>query len=259
MTVACDWRALLEALPQAAWVVDASTLKVVAANEAAGRLLGRGAVALLGLDAVALAATPEDLVFWHEAADGAPATLESDSLARRLDGAAVPVTRRIVRVELGGAAHYLVALHDRSAQLATERELERTAAELAATLESTADGILVTDLAGRIRHCNRRFAELWGLPAELLARRDDDALLEWMLRSVADPGAYMRRLAQLDGDTLAQATDRLLLRSGSTLERITRPQCSHGQAIGRVSSFRSAEGVPPAAAPAAPSRGKLRA
>ena len=74
-------------------------------------------------------------------------------------------------------AVYVVALHDRSAR-ATGRgqQHETLLAELRATLESTADGILVTDLAGRIGAYNQRFAVLWGLDAELLTRRDDDAL-----------------------------------------------------------------------------------
>ena len=81
----------------------------------------------------------------------------------------------------------MVALHDRSAERRAERELEAVAADLQATLESTADGILVTDLAGHIRSFNQRFAQLWEVPHELLRQRDDDAVLEWMLRSVADP------------------------------------------------------------------------
>ena len=78
-------------------------------------------------------------------------------------------------------------------------------AELRATLESTADGILVTDLAGRIRAFNRRFAQIWGLPESLLTERQDDAVYDWMRRSVTDPAAYVQRLA-----TLAEAAAALV-------------------------------------------------
>jgi PAS domain-containing protein len=44
---------------------------------------------------------------------------------------------------------------------------------LRATLESTADGILVVDSAGRVVTCNQKFAAMWGIPAAILASGDD--------------------------------------------------------------------------------------
>src|SRR5207302_5616333 len=43
----------------------------------------------------------------------------------------------------------------------TERDLRETLSLLNATFESTADGILVVDLAGHIVSFNRKFAQLW--------------------------------------------------------------------------------------------------
>jgi len=233
-----DCRALIDALPDAAWLIDAGSLRVVAANHAAARLLGCERDALIGNAALTLASTPEDLCFWEDAAAGRRDALSSESLLRRFDGSAVPVQRSIGYVALARGGAYLVSVHDRGAQLRAEGELERVAAELAATLESTADGILVVDLAGRIRHCNHRFADLWGLPAELLGERNDAAVFAWMRRSVVDLDAYDRRLAVIGEATLLQASDQLELHSGRVLERITLPQCSRGRPIGRVYSFR---------------------
>ncbi len=53
-----------------------------------------------------------------------------------------------------------------------ETELKHTLSLLAATLEATADGILVTDLTGRIVSFNRRFAEMWLIPEELLTNQE---------------------------------------------------------------------------------------
>ena len=238
MSTAPAWHALVDALPQAVWVVDAESLRVVAANAAAASLLGCEARQLIGNAALTLAATPEDLCFWEEAGAGRREPLASDSFVRRFDGTAVPVARHIAPAELAGRTVFVVSLQDRSAQLRTEGELELAAAELAATMESTADRILVTDLAGRIRHCNRRFADLWGLPGDLLVNRDDDAVFEWMRRSVTEPSSYMRRLAVIEQATLLQASDVLELHSGKVMERIALPQCSRGRPIGRVFSFR---------------------
>ncbi len=59
--------------------------------------------------------------------------------------------------------------------LAAKQELERKTDELAhslamvrATLESTTDGILVTDYEGRVISFNQQFAEMWRLPHEIL-------------------------------------------------------------------------------------------
>jgi len=233
------WRTLIEAMLHAVWLVDARELRIVAANQAAGVLMGRPADELLGKEVIALVATPEDLCFWGEVAAELTDAIDSETLVCRADGAVVPVLRRVSRVEgEDGGALYVVALHDRSEQVRTQRELESTAADLRATLESTQDGILVTDLSGRIRNVNRRFAHLWGMPEELLARHDDDAVLEWMRRSVADPGEYMRRLAAIDDATMLQATDTLTLHSGKVFERVTMPQCTGGRPIGRIFSFR---------------------
>ena len=233
------WVPLIEAMPDAVWLVDGRTLAIVAANRQAAALFGTPDDVLVGREVLELAATPEDLAFWGEVAEGQAERIESETLMRRFDGRVVPVLRQVSRIERDGDAPlYVVVVHDRSEQVRLQRELEDSVAQLQGTLESSADGILVTDLAGRIRHCNRRFAEMWALPPELLARHDDDALLEWMRRSVTDPGAYMRRLAQIDEATMMQAADRIDLHSGHAFERVTMPHCSRGRPIGRVFSFR---------------------
>ncbi len=233
------WQAMIDAMLHAVWLVEPAGLRVVAANHAAAALMGVRAAELVGQDVLDLAATPEDLCFWGEVAGGLAKSIESETFICRLGGGTVPVTRRVSCVETAeGAAFYVVALHDRSEQLRIQRALEATAADLRATLESTDDGILVTDLAGRIRNFNRRFAALWNIPDEMLARREDDAVLEWMRRSVVEPGTYMRRLASIDDTMMLQASDVLKLRSGKVLERLATPQCSAGRPIGRVFSFR---------------------
>jgi len=137
-----------------------------------------------------------------------------------------------------GGHHWLVLLHDQTRRRRAEAERETLLAELRATLESTADGILVTDLAGRIRSFNRRFARLWGLPDDLLRAGDDAAVFDWMRRSVIDALGYQRRLAAIQDATLMHTSDRIVLHSGQVLERVTQPQWCRGRPIGRVYAFR---------------------
>ena len=149
------------------------------------------------------------------------------------------MTRQISLLQCDGASpYYLVVVRDRSAHMLVEDELELRIAELAATLESTADGILVLDLHGRIRNFNQKFSQLWNVPGELLSRRDDEAMLDWMRRCVAEPHSYIRRLNTICEDVGLQGSDVLNLNDGRVLERMTLPQCSRGRPIGRVFSFR---------------------
>ncbi len=239
-------QALLAGLAGPAWLVELAQQRVVAANAAAATLLARPLAQLQGAPAAALAASPEDLAWWDAARAGDTTPLLSDTVLTAADGRLLHVTRSIRAVALrpppGGAgtapSHALVTLADRSAEQRAESEREVLLAELQATLEATADGILVTDLGGRLRAFNRRFAEMWGLPLVLLQQHDDSAVQAWMARSLADPEGYRQRLQALEQATLTVASDRLELLSGQVLERVTRPLLSAGRPQGRVWSYR---------------------
>lgn len=239
--LAADWQALIDGLPHPAWVVALPSLQVAAINAGACALLGQDGAALHGQRADQLLATPEDLAYWDEALAGMPSRLDSDSIVCAADGRVVHVQRCIVPLAAPGSAaptHCLVTLLDRSRAHAAEREREELLAELQATLESTADGILVTDLAGRIKAFNRRFAQIWNVPNDLLERRDDAALHAWMRRSVQEPEAYERRLLAVQQAALVSTSERLHLHGGQVVERVTRPLWTGGRPAGRVYSFR---------------------
>ncbi len=230
---------LIDGMLDAVWLIDAATLRVVAANTAAGALMGVDSSSLCGREIVELCATPEDLFFWGEAASGLTQDIESDTWLRRFDGITIPVTRRISRVAMSGEHKlFVVVLHDASERRRIEDELEERVEELASTLESAADGILVTDIAGNIRAFNQTFAALWGLPGDLLRRRDDDAIQSAMCRAVADPSAYLRRLSANEDTEVREVVDTVMLLSGRVLQRVMLPQMSHGRVIGRVHSYR---------------------
>jgi len=168
---------LIDGMLDAVWLIDAASLRVVAANAVAGEMLGVDAQSLCGREIVELCATPEDLFFWSEAACGLTQNLESETWLRRFDGVTIPVKRRISRLAMAaGQDVFIVVLHDASERQRIEGMLEERVAELAATLESTADGILVIDVAGNIRSFNQAFAALWDLPDMVVRRRDDDAI-----------------------------------------------------------------------------------
>jgi diguanylate cyclase (GGDEF)-like protein len=241
--------ALLDGLPHPAWLVALGSGSVVAANQSAALCFEQPCAALLGQQALDLAASPEDLAWWAGAAAGDCSPLVSDTLLALPGGLSMHVSRSIRAVALDGGSspsHALVMLVDRSTEQRAGLEREMLVADLQATLEATADGILVTDLTGKVRTFNRRFAQLWALPADLLLQRDDTAVWAWMQNSVFDVPAFEAWLLAIQG---VQATpssptgdeasaERITLRSGQVLERVMQPLRLAGRLQGRVSSFR---------------------
>src|SRR5207247_10395038 len=83
--------------------------------------------------------------------------------------------------------HVVLVARDISDRKRAEQELRATLSVLNATFESTADGILVVDLQGRIVSFNRKFAELWRIPDSVLESKDGAQTLAFVLEQLKDP------------------------------------------------------------------------
>ncbi len=233
------WQALIDGLLEAVWLVDPENLCILAVNRPALKLHEMSTEALIGRHVGDLAAAPEDLLFWEGLDGERPDRLLSDTLVLRVDGLPIHVVRKVSPVLIEGTlCFYLVGMSDRSEQRRVESELEKLLAELRATLESTADGMLVTDLDGAIRGYNHRFAELWALPEALLTQRDDSAIYGWMEQTVLDSVGYWEQRVAIDLEPFSESTRLIALKTGKVLECVSLPQYARGQPSGRVYSYR---------------------
>lgn len=109
---------------------------------------------------------------------------------------------------------------------------------LKATLESAADGILAVDLARRVVLYNHRFLEMWRIPGEILASRDDKGMVEAVLDQMQDPELFRRRIAEIYDQPEASSFDVFEFTDGRLIECHSLPQYLAGAVVGRVWSHR---------------------
>ena len=122
-------------------------------------------------------------------------------------------------------------------QKRSEEALASSLSLLKATMESTADGLLVVDLAGRITLWNHKFAEMWQIPEELLSKHLDELALNYVLQKMAQPEAFLGKVRELYGQPEASSNDQLALADGRIFERYSQPQRIGDEVVGRVWSF----------------------
>jgi PAS domain S-box-containing protein len=107
-----------------------------------------------------------------------------------------------------------------------------------ATLESTADGILVVDSAGKIVTYNHKFAEMWRIPESVLKSRDDSNVLDFVVAQLKEPEDFPAKVLELYADDEAQSDDVVEFKDGRIFERHSEPQRVNGRCVGRVWGFR---------------------
>ena len=153
------------------------------------------------------------------------------------DGHGFPIEVAAWRVGTGDDEHVSAFIHDITERKRDEQALQETASLLEATLDSTANGILVVDVDGRISTFNRRFAEMWRIPDSVLASGDDRDALAVALDQLQDPDVFVAKVEELYGQPEAESQDTLLFKDGREFERLSKPLRMAGRVAGRVWSF----------------------
>src|SRR6059036_411833 len=93
-----------------------------------------------------------------------------------------------------------------------------TVSVLQSTLESTADGILVVDLQGRIVSHNRRFEEMWRLPREFIEQNNDAPgrrrLIEHVQQQLLNPQLFVDGIEERYAEPESDSFDILTFKDG---------------------------------------------
>ncbi len=144
----------------------------------------------------------------------------------------------LIRDENGSPVGFRGIVRDTTERKGAEENLKELNSLLEATLESTADGILVVDHQGRITRYNKKFVELWGLPESILETRDDNQALAHVLSMLKDPDGFLKKVTELYDHPDEESFDTIEFKNERVLERYSIPQRIDGKTIGRVWSFR---------------------
>jgi len=177
-----------------------------------------------------------------------------EAFARGLSGEATQFETTIAR-ENGEELHLLVTTHpvfdrkgvviegfgivrDITARHRMETERRNAFSLLEAALESTADGLLIVDLTGKIVRFNERFARMWQIPSDILQSGDDDRALASVLSQLENPEEFLSKVRKLYATPESESFDTVRFRDGREFERYSLPQRLGGKVVGRVWSFR---------------------
>jgi len=87
-----------------------------------------------------------------------------------------------------------VAVRDTSHRQKADAGLREATSLLTATLESTADGILVVNAEGQIANFNSHFVTMWDIPEELIATQHPQTVLRFVKAQLKDPEAFLERV-----------------------------------------------------------------
>ncbi|MCC6557042.1 MAG: GAF domain-containing protein, partial [Polyangiaceae bacterium] len=139
---------------------------------------------------------------------------------------------------------FAASVSDLVAQVLEARERRRAQddlrvalALLRATLDTTGDGILVTDLERNLKSYNRKLLDLWQIPESVMSARDGDALVFMLAKTTASEG-MIRKVAALYGTPKATSFDVVELSDGRVFECQSQPQRLDTNIAGRVWIFR---------------------
>ncbi len=227
---------LLDASSEILILVDEDTLTIQGMNRVALERLGYARESLIGMPISEIECALADMFFWDEVSR-LRGSGKMEGAYRCADGTILDVIKsaRLVN-EADGL--FVVSANPFGKRKRVEDELVEMGARLSATLEATADAILLVDNDDTILNMNHRFANMWGLPKALLDNRDDAGIIRYMSEQImpAESGTPVSPVHARNDDD--DTFDTLYLRDGRVFELTSLSARSGQQIIGRVHSYR---------------------
>ncbi len=148
------------------------------------------------------------------------------------------VSASLIKNSSGEPSGFRGTTRDITERRQVEDELKSSLSMLNASLESTADGILVVDGNGHVVRWNQKFVDLWQVPEELQLTQVKDQVLNHVVSQMAKWDEFLDRVVELYAHPEESSLDILNLADGRVFERYSKPQKIGDEVVGRVWSFR---------------------
>ena len=143
-----------------------------------------------------------------------------------------------IRNSCGELIAVIETLEDITGRKTSEEQIKHALSLLNATLESTADGILVVDRSGKIVTSNSKFAEMWRIPEETLATKEENRVIAVILEQLTEPESFFDQVTDLYRRPDAESEDTIAFKDGRIFERSSKPQRVAAEIVGRVWCYR---------------------
>jgi PAS domain S-box-containing protein/putative nucleotidyltransferase with HDIG domain len=125
------------------------------------------------------------------------------------------------------------------AEKRTDRELRYTNTVLKAQQEESTDGILVVNDKQEMISFNKKFVEMWGIPAAVAEARSNEGSLRAIRRVLARPDEYFALIRRVYEHPDRKSFDEIALKDGRIFEQYSAPMRGpDGTYYGRVWQFR---------------------
>ena len=131
-----------------------------------------------------------------------------------------------------------VTIRDVTEKKQADAKLKLSFSFLQATLDSTADGILVVNHSGQITSFNNNFKAIFNISTEILESGDDAAIMESVLNKLKHPVQSVFKVEHLSNNSELKSFDTIELNDGRVIERYVGPQQLDSKPIAGVWSFR---------------------
>ncbi|MFT4286183.1 EAL domain-containing protein [Nocardioides sp.] len=137
----------------------------------------------------------------------------------RKDGTRLPYYFNGVRFDHDDRPGFMGLGIDIGERVQAEAATRQALARMRSQADNSDDGVLVVDPAGRRVMQNRRMAEIWGIPPEIVENPDLTVQFEFSARRTTDPELFRERIRWLERHPEVTGNDQIELVDGTFIER----------------------------------------
>jgi len=118
------------------------------------------------------------------------------------------------------------------------KQLEESLAMMRATIEATADCLLMIDRNGKLIGYNQKLINLYKVPVEILESKDETVGLQYVMSQVVDPQELADLVMRKYQNPIPGSCGEMPFKDGRIVERYYQPQIVNNEVVGHVWSFR---------------------